>query len=158
MKWACFFKNLKLCIMFFLMYFHDTLQTLYTCHICYKILVLYIQELKFNNSKPSMHQEIVRGIHYQFTKINYNLCSYKKVSFEYLMTQRNENILSKGLSFLKNNGSSCKKCPTKAYEPHEFSFSNSPPLDSPRPRLKARGSKVSNKVQVFWNEENTSKF
>ncbi len=72
------------------------------------------------------------------------------------MTYRNENILLEGLSFLKNNGSSCKKCPTTAYEPHDFSFSNSLPLDSPRPRLK--GSKVSNKVQVFWNEESTSKF
>jgi hypothetical protein len=64
----------------------------------------------------------------------------------------------KGCHSLKNNGSSCEKCPTRAYKPHDFSFSNSLPLDSPRPRLKAKGSKISSKVQVFWNEENTSKF
>jgi hypothetical protein len=58
-----------------------------------------------------------------------------------------------GFSFLKNNDSSCKKCPRRTYKPHDYSFSNSPPLDSPRPKEKGSGSKVSNKVQVFWNEE-----
>jgi hypothetical protein len=43
--------------------------------------------------------------------------------------------------------------------PHDYLYSNSPPLDSPRPRLKDRGSKIPSKVQVLWNEENTlSKF
>jgi len=42
----------------------------------------------------------------------------------------------------------------KASRPHDYSFSNSPPLDPPRPRLSGRGSKIPNKVQVLWNEEN----
>jgi hypothetical protein len=55
MTWACFQEFKIMYNVFFNVHFLYFAKIVYLSHLLNKALVFYIQELKFNNSKPSMY-------------------------------------------------------------------------------------------------------